>query len=34
VNAEVAVLVALLCALAVAVAMVAAVWEPEDGSDG
>jgi hypothetical protein len=29
-TAEVAVLVALLCALVVAVAMVAAVWEPEE----
>jgi hypothetical protein len=29
-DAEVAVLVALLCALAVAIAMVAAVWEPEE----
>jgi hypothetical protein len=33
-TSEISVLVALLCALVVAIAMVAAVWEPEDGSDG
>jgi hypothetical protein len=32
-TAEVAVLVALLCALAVAIAMVAAVYEPESGDE-